>query len=83
MTAQCKGSKCPKRPKKFTKRGARGTVKLKGFTTRFAAGTVIEVRVTHTGMIGVVKRVKIRKNKAPVVSTRCLPPGAREPTRCS
>jgi hypothetical protein len=83
VTAQCKGSKCPNRPKKFTKRGARGTVKLKGFTTRFPAGVVIEVRVTHTGMIGVVKRVKVRANKAPVVATKCLPPGAREPTRCT
>jgi hypothetical protein len=82
VTAQCKGSKCPRKPGKFTKRNARGTVSLKGFSTTFRAGSVIEVRVTHAGMMGVVKRLTIRANKAPAVATKCLPPGARKPIRC-
>jgi hypothetical protein len=82
VTVQCKGKKCPRKPKKFTKTNARGTVKPKGFATTFKVGTVIEVRVTHAGMKGIVKRIKIRKRKPPLTSTLCLPPGSSTPSRC-
>ena len=84
VTVTCKPKKkCGKTArKKFTKRNASGTVKLKKFVTTFKVGAVIEVRVTHPGMKGVVKRIKIRKSKAPIISTLCLNPGATKPTSC-
>jgi hypothetical protein len=67
----------------FTRRNARGEVKLRGFLgRRFPAGSVIEVRVTKPGAIGAVKQIKIRRGKRPQPITRCLPPGARKPVRC-
>ena len=85
VTATCKtkqGRRC-RGIKKFTKRNARGTVKLKGFLRKkLRAGTVIEVRVTKPGMIGAVKRLTVRRGKNPTITTRCLPPGAKKPARC-
>ncbi len=85
VTVTCKPKKkCGKKArKKFTKRNASGTVRLKKFVTTYKVGAVIEIRVTHAGMKGVVKRIKIRRSKAPVVTTLCLSPGARTPTRCT
>jgi hypothetical protein len=85
VTASCTPKKkCGKKArKKFTKRNASGTVTLKTFKTTFKVGAVIEVRVTHPGMRGVVKRIKIRKSKAPALSTLCLSPGATKPTTCT
>jgi len=85
VTATCKtkqGKRC-RGIKKFTKRNARGTVKLKRFQRKtLRAGTVIEVRVTKPGMIGAVKRLTVRRGKNPTITTRCLPPGAKKPVRC-
>jgi hypothetical protein len=44
---------------------------------------VIEIRVTKPGAIGAVKLFKARFHKRPLTSTRCLPPGAKKPTRCA
>jgi hypothetical protein len=76
--------KCPgKARKSLTKRRARGTVSLnaryKG--VRLPAGTKITVTVTRRGNIGAVKILTIRSAKAPRVTDRCLPPGARNPRR--
>jgi hypothetical protein len=85
VTATCKtkqGRRC-RGIKKFTKRNARGTVKLKRFLRKtLRAGTVIEVRVTKPGTIGAVKRLTVRNGKNPTITTRCLPPGAKKPSRC-
>jgi hypothetical protein len=85
VTATCRtkqGRRC-RGIKKFTKRNARGTVKLKRFLRKtLRVGTVIEVRVTKPGMIGAVKRLTVRRGKNPTITTRCLPPGAKKPTRC-
>jgi len=85
VTATCrtkKGRRC-RGIKKFTKRNARGNVRLKRFQRKtLRAGTVIEVRVTKPGTIGAVKRLTVRRGKNPTIATRCLPPGAKRPVRC-
>jgi hypothetical protein len=84
VTVKCRpkraGKKCPAKP--FTKRKARGTVKLKSFVgKRFTPGTVIDIRVTKPGSNGAVKLLTIRANSAPSIATRCLRPGARRPRK--
>jgi hypothetical protein len=86
LTVSCKpkkkGSKCP--AKKLTKKNAKGTVKLKTFIgKKFKKDTVITIQVTKSGMVGAVKLVTIRKRNGPSTATRCLPPGAKKPTKCS
>jgi len=88
VTATCRPPKrkgktprCPVRA--FRKANAKKNTSLKPFTRKsFAKGTVIEVRVTKEGMVGAVKQLKIRGRGGPSTSTRCLPPGAKTPTRC-
>jgi hypothetical protein len=80
----CKGRGCAfKRIRKTYKSGA----KRLAFTSRFKhgklrKGTVIEVRVTAPGKIGLVARYTIRPPAFPRVTKLCLPPGARKPVRC-
>jgi hypothetical protein len=86
LTVSCKpkkkGSKCP--AKKFTKKNAKGTVKLKTFIgKKFKKDTVITIQVTKSGMVGAVKLVTIRKRNGPSTATRCLPPGAKKAAKCS
>ena len=85
VTATCRtkqGRRC-RGIRTFTKRNARGTVSLKRFLRKtLRAGTVIEVRVTKPNTIGAVKRLTVRRNKNPTITTRCLPPGAKRPVRC-
>ena len=76
---------CPGRARKpFAKRRAAGTVSLdrRYRGVRLKVGTTITVTVTKRGMIGAVKILRIRRSKAPEVTDRCLPPGARRPQRC-
>ncbi len=49
---------------------------------RFRPGARIEVRVVRPATVGKVLRIKVRRRKAPALSRRCLPPGARTPRRC-
>ena len=47
---------------------------------RLRRGATLEIRVTRPGYIGVVRRyVFSRRNKAPRIQNRCLPPGATKP----
>jgi hypothetical protein len=84
VTVTCRppgGKPCPL--KRFTKQQAKGTVRIRPFSGRtFRVGTVIDVRVTRPGTVGAVKLLTIRRNRAPSVATRCLPPGAKGPSRC-
>jgi hypothetical protein len=67
----------------FTRRNARGTVSVRTMLRkRIPVRSVIEVRVTKPGFTGVVKRVLIRRKKAPSTTERCLPQGATRPVRC-
>jgi hypothetical protein len=45
-------------------------------------GTKITITATAPGTIGAVKTLTIRSRRAPAVKTRCLPPGAKNPTAC-
>jgi hypothetical protein len=86
LTVSCKpkkkSSKCPS--KKFTKKNAKGTLKLKTFIgKKFKKDTVITIQVTKSGMVGAVKLVTIRKRNGPSTTTRCLLAGAKKPTKCS
>ena len=72
--------KCP--AKTFTKRNPKRSVSVRSFRKLYRAGTVIQARVTKPGQIGAVKLLKLRKLKKPVLSTRCLPEGAKRPQAC-
>jgi hypothetical protein len=72
IVARCKGKACGKKPPKQTINNAKGTVRLKKFQRKFKVGSVIEVRVTKSGMEGIVKQVKINKKKNPSIITKCL-----------
>ena len=41
------------------------------------------VAVSKPGAINAIKVLKIRAAKAPVVTTRCQPPGAKKPVSCT
>jgi hypothetical protein len=40
------------------------------------------VIVAKPGTIASVKSLKIRSRRAPLLTSRCLPPGAKKTTRC-
>ena len=46
-------------------------------------GVSITVVVGHSGYVAAVKTIKIRKKGGPLVSTRCLPAGAKKSVSCS
>jgi hypothetical protein len=78
--------RCPKgcSRKAYTKRNARGTISLKSFVRkRLKVGTTITVTVTRPNEIGAVKVLKVRSLRDPSITTRCLPPGAKRPSRCA
>jgi hypothetical protein len=55
----------------YARRGAAGTVRLKRYTgLRLKPGTTITVTVTRPGSIRAVKRLEIRRAKAPRVTDR-------------
>jgi hypothetical protein len=85
IKASCTGGNCPKRlkGKGFTKKKAFGTVDLKHFITKpLKPGAALTVTVSKPGAINAIKILKIRAAKAPVVTTRCQPPGAKKPVSC-
>ena len=85
LTATCRtarGRACP-RVRRFTRATASRSVRLRGFERRpLPVGARVELRLTKAGMIGVVKRLTIRRRRAPSVRTLCLPPGASRPAAC-
>jgi hypothetical protein len=71
--------KCGGKARTFTKKRARGTVKLKRFVgLRLPLGSALTVTVTKAHTIGAAKVMRIRSRAAPKVSTRCLKPGSRK-----
>ena len=42
----------------------------------------ITVTVSKPGTIASVKTLRVRSGKAPTLTTRCLPPGAKKPQAC-
>jgi hypothetical protein len=84
VVATCKGKGCPTKKVKgkkqnvvFTKKNASGTVNLTAFRNKaLRAGAVITVTVTKPGSFGMVKKLAVKKNKKPVLSTTCLQPNS-------
>jgi hypothetical protein len=70
---RCKGGNCPYKHKRFTSKGKR--VILRKLSRTYAAGTVIEVRVTKSETIGKFTRLRIRAGQNPARLDRCLRPG--------
>ena len=85
LTATCRtarGRACP-RVRRLARATASRSVRLRGFERRpLPVGARLELRLTKAGMIGVVKRLTIRRRRAPSVRTLCLPPGASRPAAC-
>jgi PKD repeat protein len=70
---RCKGGNCPYKHKRFTSKGKR--VILRKLSRTYAAGTVIEVRVTKSETIGKFTRLRIRAGQNPARLDRCLQSG--------
>jgi hypothetical protein len=80
LVATCAGKGCPR--KRTFKSTRSGSVALTPFRTTLRPGAKITVRVTRPGTIGAVKVLTIRRKKAPLITTLCLPPGASKPSSC-
>jgi hypothetical protein len=50
--------------------------------SRLRSGAVIAIRVTAPNATGRYVRYRMRTNKLPRRTLRCLPPGSTKPTRC-
>jgi len=86
VKATCKGHGCPKRLKGrgFVKKNAFGTIDLKRFLKKpLKKNAEITVVVSKPGAINAIKVLKIRSSKAPSITTRCQPPGAKKPVACT
>jgi hypothetical protein len=78
---RCDGGNCPYKHKRFTSKGKR--VVLHRLARTYAAGTVIEVRVTKSETIGKFTRLRIRAGQNPARLDRCLRPGhPNKPITC-
>ena len=79
-----RGSGCPYVSRKYKPKPRVRTIDLTGpFKGRkLWIRTVVEIRITAPGTIGKVVRYRIARNKVPLATTLCLPPGAPKPQRC-
>ena len=70
--------------KRWTTTPKKSTLSLKRFIRRsIKVGRIIRVEVSKPGTIASVKTLKMRRKKAPLLTSRCLPPGAKSPQRCA
>ncbi len=70
--------------KRWTTSPKKSTLSLKRFIRRsIKVGRIIRVEVSKPGTIASVKTLKMRRKKAPLLTSRCLPPGAKSPQRCA
>jgi hypothetical protein len=78
VATACKRAKCRLSRKLRTPK----TVHLRKLERTFKAGTRIRVRLTKPSMIGKYVEIRIRRNKRPLRSDRCLNPGTAKPVSC-
>jgi hypothetical protein len=86
VNVTCKGKGCPKglKGKGYTKRNAFGAVNLKKFIKKpLRVGVTITVVVSRPNAIDAVKILKVRRSKAPAISTRCIRPGSTRQVACA
>ncbi|MDA0160478.1 putative metal-binding motif-containing protein [Solirubrobacter ginsenosidimutans] len=85
VSVTCKGKGCPSglKGKGLTKTNAFGTVTLAKFIKKpLKAGDVITVVVSKPDAINAVKILAVRASKKPLITTKCMPPGAKSPVAC-
>jgi hypothetical protein len=81
LKLRCRGVTCPR--SRQTIRGVGGRVPLRSFAGhRLAPGTRLEAEVTSEGRVGVVKTMRIRRSRRPVISTLCMAPGETRRQAC-
>jgi hypothetical protein len=78
VAASCKQSRCRYAKKLKTAK----TVHLRKLERTFKAGTRIRLRLTKPDLIGKFVEIRIRRNKRPLRSDRCLRPGRVKPVSC-
>lgn len=81
ISVRCRGRGCPSRSYRTRLRGSRRT-RLRRFQRTYAAGAVIEIRVTGKQAIGKFTRIGIRATRPPSRRDSCLVPGKTRPSRC-
>lgn len=70
--------------KRWTTTPKRSTLSLKKFIRKaLRVNAKLTVTVWKPGAIASVKTLKMRSRRAPQLSSRCLPPGAKTPQRCA
>jgi hypothetical protein len=83
----CKGKTCPKQKGKLArliKRNAPRALTLKPWLKKpLRAGTVLTVTVTKPDSFGMVKKLTVRANKRPTITTTCLQPNSKSRARCA
>ena len=86
IEVRCTGRGCPKGIARYRVTRSRSTLSLRSAKLRAAKlrpGAVLEIRIMRAGHVGLAISHRIRARKAPVRTTRCLPPGAGKPVRCA
>jgi hypothetical protein len=86
IEVRCRGRGCPRGTARHRVTRARSKLSLRNARLRAAKlrpGAVLEVRITRPGYAGLLIAHRVRARKAPVRTTRCLPPGAGKPARCA
>jgi hypothetical protein len=78
-----KGKRCGGKLRKgFTRKKARGSLKMKVFNKTYRAGQKIEIVATSKGFKTKVLTTKIRRNKRPIVVVRCITPPSKKRKKC-
>jgi hypothetical protein len=90
ITVQCKGRRCPVKfqtvnvqnhVSKANKRTS-GSVEFRRFERSFAAGVILEIRVSKTGVMGKYTRFVVRRGKLPLRFDACLAGVDVKPVGC-
>jgi large repetitive protein len=90
ITVQCRGRRCPVKPQTVrvqshvAKTGKRlsPAVEFRRFERSFAAGLVLEIRVSRAGMTGKYTRFVVRRGKLPLRFDACLTGVEVKPVGC-
>jgi hypothetical protein len=86
VEVRCRGRGCKRR--RQTRLAPAGpaarlrVLRFRRFERRLGARAVLEIFVTKPGTVGKYTRYLIRKGAPPRRTDRCLPPGAKRPSRC-
>lgn len=79
----CHGGGCPLAHRTLRPRGRHVNLTPLVGRAHLSPGAVLRVEITDTNEVGEVRSYGIVSSAAPIVGTRCLPPGARAPRACA